>query len=618
MFIGKGKVVALGLIAAAAYGQRAAFRPADLGAWRSADEVRIAPDGSAVVYVDSGSLWIASPDGRDRRQLTQGESRNRSPRWAADPPQGRQRFAYLRGQPGGSSIRIWADDRESEIAGLVEKPLAIALSPRGDAAAFTALVRPAQDAPAWAPSGILPFLQPAAAHAQLFVVPVAGGPARRLTQGELNWIGEPAWMPDGESILCAAAPDPDPENPIERGAIFSVRAADGAMKQLTESEGDDSTPTPSPDGSRIAWISTAGRSQTYNVRRLFTMNRDGSRVKRLAAMFDRDVRRPQWSSDSRTLYFLADDSGAAHVYAAHSDGSVRQVTKGKERLRDFSLADNGRAAAIRSSENEAGDVISFDIDLPGGTTTLYAADQHLLAERQIGAVREIGYDSDGHSIQGWLVEPPDFDSSKKYPLLVDLQNTRAMYGYEFQLRAQIFAAAGFVILLVNPRGTPGYGEEFGNLLATRNPGDDAADILRGVDAAVAKGFIDPKRVMISGGLTAAWILTHSDRFASAVLRDAIADRTEEILLGPDPLRRALSELGALPWNDPAQYWQHSPIYFAGALKTPALILARAGDSQARELYVALQARKVDSALIELPDASHTTEALEAEIGWLKR
>jgi acylaminoacyl-peptidase len=465
-----------------------------------------------------------------------------------------------------------------------------------------------------------PFLRTAAeAHDQLFVIPISGGPARRLTTGDLDWTGEPAWMPDGQSILCEASGGVDPAHPLQRGAIFSVRVADGAMKQITETDGRDEQPTPSPDGSRIAWLSTAGRPQSYIVRRLYVMNTDGSRVKQLTGSFDRDAARPQWSSDSRTLYFLAEDAGAAHVYAARNDGTVHPVTKGEERLRDFSLADNGRAAAIRTSSREAGDVISFAVDLPGGVTTLYAPNDHLLAERNIGAVEEIHFDSAGHSIQAWLVKPPDFDASRKYPLLVDIKDSpRAMHGYEFHVRGQIFAAAGFVELLCNPRGVPGYGEEFGSLLASRNPGDNADDLMHGIDAAIAKGFIDPKRIMLRGGIVAAWMMAHSDRFASAVLHDPIVDRATEMALAPDGLRRAMTELGALPWDDPAAYWQRSPLYFAGGFKTPALILARSGDPQARELYFALQARKVDSALVELPRGANAQAVIEAEIGWLKR
>jgi dipeptidyl aminopeptidase/acylaminoacyl peptidase len=619
----------------AASAQRTPFHPADLRDWREATEVRIAPDGKTAVYVESrrdlatgaiqANLWMVSTDGRLRRALTEGAWRDWSPRWASEAPEGDQRFAYLTNRAGRTEVRIrqGAGAQDSPVSGLTQAPLTIALSPRGDAIAFTAMAgedaKPSS-AP-WAPLAILPFLRRTpTGHAQLFVVSAAGGAPRRLSTGDLDWLGDPVWMPDGQSILCAAEA-PDSGHPLQGSAIFSVRAADGAMKQLTQSDGRDEQPTPSPDGSRVAWLSSAGRTQSYNVRHLFVMNPDGSRVKQLTGAFDRDVSHPQWSSDSRTVYFLAEDSGGAHVYAARNDGTVRPVTKGAERLRDFSLADNGRAAAIRSSAHEAGDVISFAADLPGGIAALYSPNEHLLAERQLGEVEEMRYDSSGHSIQSWLVKPPGFDLAKKYPLLLDIKDApRAMYGQEFQLRAQIFAAAGFVVLLVNPRGSPGYGEQFGNLLSTRNPGDDADDLLRGVDAAAAKAYIDTRRIMLSGGLVAAWILGHSDRFASAVLRAPIADRAAEIALAPDALRRAASEMGALPWEDPAQYWQHSPIYFAGGFKTPTLIVSRAGDMQGRELYFALQTRKVESALVELPpdQASFAEAELEAEIAWLKK
>jgi dipeptidyl aminopeptidase/acylaminoacyl peptidase len=302
------------------------------------------------------------------------------------------------------------------------------------------------------------------------------------------------------------------------------------------------------------------------------------------------------------------------------DGTVRPVTKGLERLRDFSLADNGRAAAIRASATEAGDAISFAADLPGGVTTLAAPNERLLADRHIGAVEEIHYDSGGHSIQGWLVKPSGFDPSRKYPLLVDIQDDpRAMYGYEFQLRAQIFAAAGYVSLLANPRGAPGYGEEFGNLLRSRYPGDDADDLLRGVDYSVSKGYVDAKRLSVTGGLIAAWIIGHTDRFSTAVLRNPIADWLTDIATQPDGLRRAASWMGSMPWDDPDQYVKHSPVYFARNFKTPTLVM---GDSAAAdELDFALRARKVDSALMRMSagegPAAKLVE-LEAELAWIGR
>jgi dipeptidyl aminopeptidase/acylaminoacyl peptidase len=610
-----------------AWAQRKPFSPGDLWAWRSISETRISPDGHWVVYAESWNdqaanatyrnLWLASSDGRERRQLTDGRWSDSAPRWSA----GSEAIAYISNRTGSGQIRIrkMASGADSQLSPAVLPPIALAWSPDGGAIAFTAIPSTPSPAP-WAPETILRFLKAPPDHPQLFVIPVAGGPARQITTGDLNWLGEPAWMPDGRSILCAAAADPDPEHPLEGSEIFSVRPSDGAMKQMTQHEGPDEQPAPSPDGSRIAWISVDAKSQSYVVRRLYVMNPDGSRVKPLTGGFDRDAGQPQWSSDSRTIYFLAEDSGAAHVYAARLDGTVRPVTKGLERLRDFSLADNGRAAAIRASATEAGDAISFAADLPGGVTTLAAPNERLLADRHIGAVEEIHYDSGGHSIQGWLVKPSGFDPSRKYPLLVDIQDDpRAMYGYEFQLRAQIFAAAGYVSLLANPRGAPGYGEEFGNLLRSRYPGDDADDLLRGVDYAVSKGYVDARRLSVSGGLIAAWIIGHTDRFSTAVLRNPIADWLTDIATQPDGLRRAASWMGSMPWDDPDQYVKHSPVYFARNFKTPTLVM---GDSAAAdELDFALRARKVDSALMRMSagegPAAKLVE-LEAELAWIGR
>jgi dipeptidyl aminopeptidase/acylaminoacyl peptidase len=629
------------LLTSGAWAQRKTFSPGDLWLWRTISETRISPDGRWVVYTENWNdraanavyqnLWLASADGRERRQLTDGGWRDWSPRWSASS----DAMAYISNRTGSAQIRIRRIEsgQDSQLGQLAQGPLALTWSPTGDALAFTAPVAGKPSA-AWAPEAILRFLKPPQQHPQLWVIPVAGalsGAAlsgattpgatpRQITTGDLNWLGEPAWMPNGQSILCEAAADPDPEHPLEGGEIFSVRPADGGMKQMTQREGPDEQPTPSPDGSRIAWVSADAKAQSYVVRNLYVMNPDGSRIKLLTGGFDRDVARPQWSSDSRTIYFLAEDSGAAHVYLARLDGTVHPVTTGQERLRDFSLADNGRAAAIRSSATEGGDAISFAADLPGGVTTLAAPNEHLLAERHIAAMEEIHYESGGHTIQGWIVKPPGFDQSIKYPLLVDIQdNPRAMYGYEFQLRAQILAAAGYALLLANPRGSPGYGEEFGSLLRTRYPGDDADDLLRGVDYAVTRGFIDAKHLAVSGGLVAAWIIGHTDRFSAAVLRDPIADWLIDIATQPDGLRRAASWMGAMPWDEPDQYVKHSPVYFARNFQTPTLVL---GDSPAAdEMDFALRARKVDSALVRLPVAGGpavNVMELEAELGWIGR
>jgi acylaminoacyl-peptidase len=192
-----------------------------------------------------------------------------------------------------------------------------------------------------------------------------------------------------------------------------------------------------------------------------------------------------------------------------------------------------------------------------------------------------------------------------------------MYGTEFQFRAQIFAARGYVVLCANPRGTPGYGETFGELLHTRFPGDDADDLLHGVDFVVSKGYIDDKRIAVAGGLVAAWLIGHTDRFSAAVTTRPTVDWTADVLLSPDGALRAKNWMGGWPWEDPDQYLKHSPVFFAPNFKTPTLVLAGDRDLESEELFAALRLRNVKTEMARLGDKpSERVMALEATLAWL--
>jgi acylaminoacyl-peptidase len=419
-------------------------------------------------------------------------------------------------------------------------------------------------------------------------------------------------MPDGQSIVSAAAD----------GEIYSIRVADGAARRLTNDAARNQDPVVSPDGARIAFLATDSRPRSYSIRKLMVMNADGSGAKVLGGALDRDSTSPQWSSDSRTVYFIADDRGSTHVYAGRNDGSTRQATSSPERLRGFTLADNGRAVSVRSTAAGAEEVVTFAVDLAPVPVVLAAPNEALIAERQTGAAQEITFPSGGKTIQGWVIKPPGFDASKQVPLLLDIADApRRMWGVEFSPEAQIYAARGYVVLRINPRGTPGYGEEFGYLLPTRLPGDDADDLLRAVDFVAAQGSIDVRRLAVKGGLLAAWLIGHSDRFKAAVTRHPIVDWALDVMTAPDGARHATDWMNALPWEDPDQYVKHSPIYFAGNFKTPTLVLAGDPDPQSDELYFALRARHVECALVRIaddPKASVLAIEMEATLAWLKR
>ena len=602
------------------------FTPADWWERHTIEDPQITADGQWIVYREGWNdrqsdkscynLRLISSDGRRQRRFTEGAWKDWSPRWSADG----KRIAWLSDRGGTVAIRIRDIDAadETEIATGGNAPLAFAWSPDGKVLAYTARVPAKREAP-WAPAAILPWLDVGTKEStEIFLAPVGGGAPRQLTHDSFVERGPPVWMPDGQWILNSAAHAPDAAKPLEGADIYGVHVADGDVRRLTEHPGPDEMPLPSPDGSKIAWVAAETKPAAYAIRKLWVMGVDGKRVKVLSGALDRDVRNPRWSDDSRTVYFLADDRGATHVYAARSDGTVRQATTRAERLRWFSLADNGRAVSVRSGATADDELVTFAVDLPGGVMPLVSPNEKLLATRAIAPGEELHFPSGGNDVQAWLVKP--LRAAKPYPLLVEAgQVPRAMCGGEFSLRAQVFAARGFAVLCVNTRGTPGYGEVFGNLLRTRFPNDAFDDLMRGVDAVAAKGEIDAKRIYLSGGLPAAWAIGHTDRFAAAAIREPIADFASAVALAPDGYRRAAAWMGAMPWDDPDQYIKHSPLFFAQNFKTPALVIG--GGAQARELYFALQARKVESALLRAPGEGKPSRGiaeLEAELAWFER
>jgi acylaminoacyl-peptidase len=611
-----GCVISWMMVAAAALG-RAPFTPADAREWRTVEDPRVSADGRRVVYVerwnDRANLRIVATDGKQPpRAIAEGPWRDRSPRWSPDGT----RIVFLSDRNGGRGIHIapMEGGETSVISTADYAPLSLAWSPDGRSIAFTAAT-PSRNAAAasWAPPELLSWLRLPPPEVELFVVAVDGGAPRQLSHGGFTVRGEPAWTPAGDWIQNAAAhPGEDPQ-------IYALRAADGEARQLTDGRGANQDPRPSPDGARVAWICASGEPAFYSVRRLCVMSRDGEHRKVLAGALDRDARDPQWSSDSRTLYFLADDNGATHVYAAHADGSVRQTTSRQERLEGFSLADNGRAVAVRSNATEGGNLITFAVDLPGGVMTLDEPNQPLLAQRDIGDVEEVHFESAGNTVQGWLVWPANVDRAHAIPLIVEVSGEpRAMFGYEFPLEAHILAAGGYAVLRVNVRGSPGYGEVFGDLLPTRLPGDDFDDMMRGVEAAIAKGGIDTRRVALVGGAVAAWALGHTKRFVAVVARRPIVDWSSEVALDADGWRRA-AWMGGPPWEQAQRYVARSPLYAAASFATPTLVIG--SDAQSQELYFALQARKVESALLA-PGAEGDPGSQAAELSgmlaWFSR
>ncbi|HKX00646.1 MAG TPA: S9 family peptidase [Bryobacteraceae bacterium] len=666
------KVLLCAILAAAAHATgKTNLTSATLWDWRTATNPEISRDGKVVVYVlgwndrmnDAmySNLWMASTDGRDNRPITQGSFHDSMPRWSPDG----KRLAYLSNRSGKTQIHVrWMDTgQDATITDLEHAPANIAWSPDGAWIAYTSRVpakpdwsvnMPEKPAGAkWAEPPIIVtrlhwrqdhegLIKPGFTH--VFIVSATGGAPREIAGGDFDY-GPPAWTQDGEWILTSSSRMPEADYNLEGPEIYAIGVKDGAVRQLTHRKGPDMNPVPSPDGKRIAYTGYDFKRQSYTVTHLYIMDTDGGNARLLAGKLDRDARSPVWSADSSAVYFTAEDRGAGHLFRAKLDGSYEQITSGKARYASayasgdaFTVSNNGQVAIERSTPSEPADIVTFSVDHASQWTRLTSTNDSLLADRNLGSVEEISYDSfDGRPIEGWIVKPPGFDPSKKYPMILEIHGgPHAMYGVEFAHEFQVQAGRGFVVLYTNPRGSTGYGEEFGNTIDARYPGDDFKDLMAGVDAVLAKGYVDPKRLAVTGGsgggLLTAWAIGHTDRFAAAVSQYPVTDWITQVGTADAGYFFAEIWMKGMPWENPKQYMDHSPVFFAENFKTPTMVITGESDyrtpmEQSEQLYFALKARKVPAVLVRVPDEphgirgthpSHRIAKMEQVLGWIEK
>ncbi len=649
----------------AAYGAKPGMDTNTIWDIRSVSEPQITKDAKSVIFVLGWSdkmtdqrwtnLWIVSGDGKDERPLTTGAFKDSEPRLSPDGT----RLAYLSNRSGKTQIHVrWLDSgQEAEITDSQQAPSNLVWSPDGKWIGYEARVpgkpdwnpkmpeKPAgakwADPPIivtklrWRENGV-GLIQPG--YSQIFAIPSTGGTPKQVSSGDYNHNGTFAWSADGKWIYASTNRIPDAEYSLEGGDIYAYSVDDGTVKQLTTRKGPDSDPVPSPGGKKIAYLGHDWKFQSYTVNHLYVMDADGKNTKNLTASLDRDVRAPHWSWDGKTLYFLVDDHGNTQLYSADPEsGAVKELTKGVQQLSDFSLANNLMAATVRTTPTEPGDIAMVPVYREGPAVKLTHVNESLMSQYQLGAVEELSYDSfDGKAMQGWIIKPPNFDSSKKYPFILDIHGgPHAMYGVGFQHEMQIQAARGYVVLYLNPRGSTGYGEEFGNIIHTKYPGDDFTDLMKGVDQMITKGYIDPKKLCVTGGsgggLLTAWIIGHTDRFAAAVSQYPVTNWITQAGTADGGYVHSALWLKAFPWEQPQQFLEHSPIYYAKNFKTPTMVITGEADlrtpiAESEELYFALKAQKVPAVLVRVPDEfhgirgrnSHYIEKIEHIMAWMEK
>ncbi|MDY7395639.1 S9 family peptidase [Aureibaculum sp. 2210JD6-5] len=607
----------------------------------------ISPDGSHIVYQRSGfdimndkkqsRLWMMNADGSNHVKLTSNEVNESNPKWSPDGT----RIAFTSSTENGSEIFVYwlATGKTAKLTQLEKSPSGLNWSPNGKHIAFLMTVPEAQPTLVKAPkkpegakwaehprvttrfkyeadgSG---YIEPGFKH--LFVISADGGTAHQISSGNYKF-GSPHWAKDGKSLFFSGNLIDDWDYDFRNSEIYNINIASGKTVALTDRKGPDGDLAISPNGKQIAYVGFDDKVQTYQVNHIYLMDLDGSNKRQITMNLDRSPSDLIWSNDGKGLYFQYDDKGNTKIGYTTLSGKTSIIADNLGGTAigrpygggSYSVAENGTIAFTQTTPNYPSEIAVVQ---KGKTRKISKLNDDILPYRTLGKVEEIWYKStiDGNDIQGWIVYPPNFDASKKYPLLVENHGGPiSNYGDRFSPEMQLYASAGYVVFYPNPRGSTSYGEKFGNLLYHNYPGNDYDDVMDGVDAVIAKGIIDTTELFVTGGsaggIMTAWMIGKNNRFRAAAVIKPVMNWISKTLTADNYYGYADSRYPGQPWENFETYWKFSPISLVGNIQTPTMVMVGTEDrrtplSEAKQLYNALKIRKIETALVEIPGAYH--------------
>ena len=621
--------------------------------YETVGDPQISPDGSQIIYTRrwvnkledrwETALWVMDADGGRNRFLMKGGGA----RWSPDG----SRIAFLaEGEPKGTQIFVrWmgTDESPTQITRLTDSPGDIAWSPDGKSIGFTMFVEKkpqwsidmpsAPEGSKWTPAPRVVddlhfrqdrrgFMDSGARH--LFTVSADGGTERQITSGEwsvgarFDGLDQGAswdWTPDGKTIVVDGIPDSTQDKNYRNSNIYAVDVSAGTLRRLTNDDGAWTNPVVSPDGRRVVYSGYPATSASYRAADLYVMNVDGSGARKISGDLDRDPGNVMWLPDGSGVYFTVGDGGTSNLYHASIGGEVRRVTEGEHMLGVSSIARNGQVAAgVRTSYQNPPDVVRVDLRRNAAITRLTEVNADMLGKIRLGEVERIRYASTGGAeVDGWIVKPPGFDPAKKYPLIMEIHGgPHGMYNVGFNWMFQNFASAGYVVLYTNPRGSTGYGSEFGNAIERAYPSVDYDDLMAGVDTVIGRGYIDARSMYVGGcsggGVLSSWVIGHTQRFAAAAVRCPVtnwlsfAGQTDVPLFTFNFFEKPF-------WEDPQKWLEQSSLMHVGKVTTPTLLMTgeldlRTPIAQSDEYYVALKMRGVPTTMLRFSGEYHGTSS----------
>ncbi len=652
---------------------------------------RVSPDGRWIAYVhmtvdrmENGykrSIWLAPTGGGKPIRLTRG-SKDSQPRWSPDGSmlaftsvRGDKPQVYLIrvGEPGGEARALtsmpngatspaWSPDGSqiAFLAGMNAEERAIEDSGEEEeppADKFEAKQREErkehQEKQRWDPRPLhrIPYREGTSFNddrfAQVYVMPVDEGltgdaaKPRRLTAVDANH-DQPEWTPDGRYILTARTVDPEKDEPFRWMSLFRIRVKDGQNDQLTDETHSDNVPTPSPDGKRIAYVRVPVENMSAAQTRLTVMPSRGGKPRDLTLEFDRAVSAFEWSPDSSMLYFVAPSLGDTLVYRVPADGGeVEQVVSGHMETQYMHVGPDGGVAFAASTPMSPPELFWQ----PARSTRprqLTSANKDFLDSVIVQKTQEMHFKSpSGVTLQGWYILPIGYEQGKKYPLAFNVHggphvmwssSARSMW-HEWQFHA----ASGYAVFYCNPRGADGYGQQFTDDLHAAWGDVAFDDLMAGIDALLKKGFVDEKRMALTGGsyggYMTGWIVGHTNRFKCAVTQRGVYNLLS--FYGTSDVPMLISnEYDVEPWEDPDLLWQHSPLAYAHKVRTPLLIIASENDyrvpiEQSEQLFAFIRrATNTPVELVRYPrdghelsrsgEPDHRISRLKRMLGWFDK
>ena len=617
-------------------------------------EPQISPDGKWVAYtvatpdMDANrnvtNIWLVSTAGGASTQLTQ-SGHDSSPVWSPDgstiaflSSRSGEAQVYLLSLEGGEAQRL---TKLSTGAGLVK------WSPGGKTIAFTSSVYPdCKDDECNQKRDEEKEKNKVKAHvaehllyrhwthwnegkrSHLFVIPADGSTAPRdLTPGadfdvppdERGGPGDINFSPDSKEICFTAVTD-KMEAISTNGDLFTAPVAGGEIQRITTQRGFDGEPVYSPDGKYIAYHAQLEREYESDRWRVMLYDRQTGKIENLTEGFDRSADELAWSADSKSIYFTAESEMEKPLY----EMAARPGAEPKKILADtynvfFSLSGAGKIMAFeRTSLTSPAEVFTASGD-GSNVRQLTHHNDAILASLEMNPSETYWFDgAEGTKVEAMLIRPPKFDARKKYPLLVLLHGgpqTMWSNSWGYRWNEEVFAASGYVMLMINRRGSTGYGQKFTDEITNDWGGKAYLDVMDGVDYALKKyPFIDGTRMAAAGGsyggYMADWIATHNGRFKAIISHAGVYDKVA--MYATDELWFEEHDMQGTPWSNPDSYRKWAPVSYAGQLgkfKTPTLVICGERDyrvpyTQSLEFFNALQRQEVPSKLVVFPDEGH--------------